>query len=323
VPLARLFAAPVARLTAAAGGGILAVSLVAGAVRALPVLLAPRVPLRLALVLVRGIAAVSLETALFVAPAIAWALTSSRLVDRGEARALFALGVRPLRIVAAGWPAALGVALAAALAAATWGREAAAPGRAVRELLAGARAACVDAPPPAVADVPLLGVSWVCFAGEPPRVVGGVGAGHAALAGTGLEVPDDLRALEIVDLELVLPRTDGAPEARVHAATARIQGLEPPGRASNLAPVARAILLAGSASLLAAAAGAVVLAASIRSRAAALALGASGPAAALLVFSALERAPSRPGAYLAVPAAGLAALLMGLAGGAWARRRAG
>ena len=320
MPLPRLFAVPAARLTAAAGAGILVVSLVAGAIRVLPLLLAPSVPVRLALVLARGIAAVSLETALFVAPAIAWALTAARLVDRGEARALFALGVHPLRIVAAGWPATAAVALAAALAAGAWGREAAAPGRAVRDMLDGARAACADAAPPAVADVPLLGVSWVCFAGEPPRVVGGAPGGRGAFAGTAIEVPDDLRAFTIAELELVLPRTSDTPEAHVHAGVARIRGLPPPGRASNLGPLARAILLAGTAIALAAAAGAVALAGSIRGRAAALALGASGPAAALLVFSALERQPARPEAYFAVPAAGLASLVVG---GVWARLRRG
>jgi hypothetical protein len=322
-PLARLFAAPAARLTAAVGGGILGVSLVAGAIRVLPLLLAPGVPLRLAPVLARGVAGVALETALFVAPPIAWALAGSRLVDRGEARALFAIGVRPLRIVAAGWPAALGVAVAAALAAAAWGREAAAPGRAARALLAEARAACVAAPPPAVADVPLLEVSWLCFAGQPPRAVGAV-PGGAAFSATAITVSDDLRAVEATDLELLLPPRAGEPqvlrgEAHLHAAQAVIRGLTPVGRASNLAVTERAALVAASATALAALAGLIALTAAVRSRAAALALGAVGPAAALLVFSALERGPAPLAAYAAVPAAGLAALL---AAGALAKARA-
>src|SRR6185437_7633302 len=71
----------------------------AGAVRILPLVLAPGVPLRLVPVLARGVAGVAFETALFVAPPIAWALSASRLADRGEARALFAVGVRSARVV--------------------------------------------------------------------------------------------------------------------------------------------------------------------------------------------------------------------------------
>ena len=315
---AGLFAAPAARFTGAAAAGILAVALIAGLVRILPLFLAPGVPLRLAPVLARGIAGVSLETALFVAPPIGWALAASRLVDRGEARALFAIGVRPAQILASGWPAAAGIALAAALAAAVWGREASAPGRIFRDLLAEGRAACASAAPPAVADVPLLGVSWVCVQGRPPRVVGAAPVGSGAFAASALVVSDDLRALEATDLEILLPPGEDRPEARVRAGAASIRGLTPIGRASNLTVAARAFLVAASATALAALAGAVALGASIRSRPAAFALGAVGPAAALLVFSALERGPSPPAAYLAVPAAGLAALL---GAGAVARRR--
>ena len=239
----RLFAAPAARLTGVAAAGILAISVVAGLVRVLPLFLAPGVPLRLAPVLARGIAAVSLETALFVAPPIGWALAASRLVDRGEARALFAVGVRPLRILAAGWPAAIGVALAAALAAALWGREASAPGRIFRELLAEGRVACDAARVhgrPAVADVPLVGLSWICVEGRAPRVVGPAPVGSGAFAASALEVSDDLRALDATDLEILVPGAEGRPEARVRAAEASIHGLAPLGRASNLSVAARA-----------------------------------------------------------------------------------
>jgi len=317
VPSARLFAAPAARLAAAIAAGILTVSLIAGVVRVLPLFLASGVPLRLAPVLARGIAGVSLETALFLAPPIAWALAASRLVDRGEARALFAVGVRPLRVIASGWPATLAVAAAAALAAAVWGRQASAPGRALRDLLAEARTACTSAPPPAAADVPLLGVSWVCLAGEPPRVIGQAPVGAGAFAATAIVVSDDLRSLDATDLEILVPAVEGRPEARIHAAAASIRGIAPVGRASNLAVVPRALLLAVSATALSAVAGGLALALGIRSRATAFALGAAGPAAALLVFSALERAPSPAAAYLGVPAAGLAALL---AAAAFARR---
>jgi hypothetical protein len=316
VPSGKLFAAPAARLTGAAAAAVLVVSLIAGGVRIFPLFLAPGVPLRLAPVLARGIAAVALETALLVAPPIGWALAASRLVDRGEARALFAVGVRPARILASGWPATAGVTAAAALAAALWGQEAAAPGRAFRDLLAEGRAACTSAPPPAVADVPLLGVSWVCLAGTPPLAVGPAPIGSGLIAARSVSVSDDLRSLTAGDLEVLVPRAGepitmdtAIPEIRVHAGTASIRGLAPIGRASNLSPAARALLIAVSASALAAAAGWTALAASVKSRATAFAVGVAGPAVALLVFSALERAPSPPRAYAAVPLAGMVAIL--------------
>ncbi len=330
IAVARLLSVRAARLPAVIAAAILAAALIAGAVRALPILLDPGVPLRLAPVIARGVAGVALEVALFVAPPIAWALVASRLVDRGEARALFAIGVHPLRIVAAGWPAAAAVALAAALASAAWGREASSPGRTVRDLLAGARASCTAAPPPAVADVPLLGVSWVCFPGEPPRALLPLGlplgAGRGVFSATSIAVSDDLRALDAADLDLLLSATGGEAadgEARVHASTASLRGLLPVGHASNLGAAGRALLLAVSVTLLSAVAAAIALAAAVRARPWALALGAAGPAVALMVFSTLERAPSPPAAYAAVPLAGLAALLAFAAGaGALERSRA-
>jgi hypothetical protein len=308
-PVERLFARPAGRFTLAVAAGVLAVAALAGSVRVLPLVLAPGVPPRLVPVLGRGVVAVALETALFVAPPVAFALTASRLVDRGEARALFAIGVRPGRLVAAGWPAMLGVALAAGLAAAAWGREAAAPGRVFREMLAEARAACTSELTPAAAEVPLIGVAWVCVEGAGgPRVVGPAGPG--AFTAASIEVSDDLRSFEARDLTLILPAAgEREGSLRIDARSASIRGLPPVGRASNLSVAARAALLALSAPLLAAAAAWVVLRASVRGRTAALAIGAAGPGAALLVFSALERGPASPAAYLAVPAAGLAALL--------------
>jgi hypothetical protein len=193
----------------------------------------------------------------------------------------------------------------------------------VRDLVEEARVACASSSPPAVADVPGLAASWVCLAGEPPRLVGAPPAGRAgAFTATSLGVADDLRAFEATDFDLLVPASDALPEVRVHARDASLRGLAPVGRASNLRPWLRAAILATSATMLAAVAGGLALAASVKSRATAFAVGAVGPLAALLVFSALERAPSPALAYAAVPAAGVGALL--LAAGAltmpWKRR---
>ncbi len=288
--------------------GVLAVSLVAGGIRVLPLLLAPGVPLRIALVLARGVLGVSLETALFVAPPIAWALATARLVDRGEARALFAGGVSPARIVASTWPAALVVALASALAGASWGREASAPGRLARDLLGEARAACTSTAPPVAVEVPLVGLAWVCLAGEAPRLVGAAPFAEpqegAVFSATALAISDDLRGLEARGLEL--SRSGGGP--RLRAGEATIHGLTPIGRASNLGVVARALLLGASAMAMAAFASAAMLRVADRSRVRALAVGTAGPVAALLTFSSLERAPNAVVLYAAAPLAGILAI---------------
>lgn len=311
---AAILALPAARLGSVIAAGVLAVALVAGGIRVLPLLLAAGAPLRVAPVLARGVLGVALETALFVAPPIAWGLATARLVDRGEARALFATGVGPARIVASTWPAALLVALGAALAAASWGREAAAPGRLVRDLLGEARASCSAADPPAAIDVPLVDLTWVCLPGDAPRLVGAApfafasrGGEAPVIAATALDVSDDLRELTARDLTLDLPGDGADPGARLHVGSAVIHGVTPQGRASNLGAAARALVLAASAVTLAALASWLTLRLAIEGRVRALALGAIGPAAALLAFSTLERAATAPLLYGATPLAGILA----------------
>ena len=344
------FAVAAARLAIAVAGLVLAVALVAGAVRVLPLVLARGVPPHVAGPLARGVLAVSLETALFVAPPIAWALAAARLVERGEARALHAIGVRPASIVASSWPAVIAMALAATAATAAWGREAAAPGRLVRDLLHDAELACAaaGARAPAAVDVPLVRLSWVCFPGEPPRVIGPApfGGGRAVLAATRVAPSDDLRAIDLEDLAILVPSSGeagagpadrgataaelrvpgpvgwrargsagggpavrGAPAAELRVREARVRGLAPLGRASNLTPARRAALMAASAVAMAVAAALLVLGWTIRSRVAALAIGVAGPGAALTVMTQLERAPTPAPLYLGVATAGLLAIL--------------
>jgi hypothetical protein len=329
--LYRVLALPAARLGAAAALGVLAVCMFAGAVRVLPLLLGPGLPLASAGPLARAALGVSLETALFVAPPLAWALSCAALVERGEARALFALGARPVWIVASAWPSLVLLALAAGLASLAWGREAAAPGRLARDLVAEVRAACDPAAEaPAAYDVPSLGFSWVCFPGEAPRVVGPApfGGGAAVLSARGIELPDDLRSVELEDASLSFsPESAGAlAGARLQVGRVRVRGFAPLGRASNLSALSRTSLMAFSAALFASLAALTVLARGVSGRALALAVGLAGPASALMVFSTLERSPSPPLAYLCVPlagAAGVGAAFVGLwMASARARRRA-
>lgn len=322
IGLYRVLALPALRLTGLIAALVLALGLFAGAVRVLPLVLASALPLHLASPLARGVLGMSLETALFVAPPLAWALAASALVERGEARALSSIGVRPARIVASAWPAALAISMAAGLAGLSWGREAAAPGRLVRDLVAGAREACAEvssvAPvAPVAVDVPSLGFSWVCFPGAEPRIVGPAPFGHrpsAVLSASAIDLSDDLRAIRLRGATLSMPPSSPLAGARLRASEVVITGLAPLGRASNLGVLARALLLGVSAASIAALAAGVVLTQNVRSRLRALATGLAGPAAALMVFAGLERAPAPPFAYIAVPIAGLSALLAILGG---------
>jgi hypothetical protein len=325
----RLLSRPAARATASIGALVMAVSLVAGGLRVLPWILAQGVPLGVAPALGRGAVVVSLEIACFVAPPIGFAIAAAQAVERGELRALYAIGARPLRVLASLSALALAASMAAGLAAASWGAEAAAPARLVRTLLTDARSACArDRGPARTAEVPLVNVTWICFPGEDPRVVGTAPLGRrpSLFAARALDVSDDQRRLEATDLTILVPqpaveRGVSGGLARVHVSRATIRGLPALFRGSNLPVAVRAGLLGLSAGALAAFAAYGTIASNLGNRAGAAALGAAGPSAALLVFSALERAPAPVVASAAVPAAGLAAVGSATLLALWGSRR--
>lgn len=317
--LSRVFAVPAARQASLVALGVLGIGALAGAIRLLPFALAPGggalAPLALSAL------AAALEVALFVAPAAGLALAAARLDARGELGALASLGVSPLRLVLGAAPLLAIAGVLAALASAAWGVRAASPGRHVAELAFRARAECRaearDAP--AFRDVPLLGASWVCFPGEGGAYLVGAlpPAGSAAepvvFSAGALAPSPDLRVLVLEEARLLRPASPVSPAFTLRAGTLTFRGLPPLAPASNLRPPSRALLFGATTALLAAAAALAALRARLRGPARALGLGVSGPAAALLVFSHLERGPAPLVVYLAVPAAGLAALALALA----------
>jgi hypothetical protein len=296
-----------AKVTALAAVAILGVATLAGAVRVLPWLVAPNVPLRVALPFARALFAVGLETTLLCAPPIGWALACSTLVERGEARALFALGLGPGRIVRATALPALGFAALAALSALTWGTEAAAPGRLARSLVEQSRRACAGEVAPRAAHIPFVGVTWLCFEGRDPRLSGTLPGGGGAFTAADLAISDDLRSLHFGDMRLLLGESGNI---RLNVREAEVVGLSPWGRASNLRPALRALLLSTTGIGLALLASLYVLARSISHRLKSLLLGAVGPAAALLSLSRLEQSEHGSLAYACVPLAGVAALVV-------------
>lgn len=311
-----------ARATAWAGGAILGIAVLAGAVRVLPWIVAPHVPLAVALPFARALFAVGMETTLLAAPPIGWAFAAAVLVERGEARALFATGASPAGIVRTTIVAALAFAALTALASLTWGREAAAPGRLARALVAESKASCRGGGDGA-AFIPFVGLTWLCFPGAEPRLSGQLPAGGGAFSARDLSISDDLRSLEFADLRLLLGEKG---KVAVRAQSAEIRGLAPWGRGSNLAAPLRALLLAITGPALALLGATIVLARSIAHRLRSLLVGTAGPIGALLALSRLEQGEHAPWTYLAVPAAGLALLLLATAlvslrlrGPAWSR----
>jgi hypothetical protein len=294
-----------ARATALVALSILAVATLAGAIRVLPWIVAPNVPLRVALPFARALFAVGLETTLLCAPPIGWALACATLVERGEARALFAIGLGPARVVRATALPAIGFAALAALSALAWGTEAAAPGRLARSLVEQSRRACAGEVAPRAAYIPFVGVTWLCFEQKEPRLSGTLPGGGGTFTAADLAISDDLRSLDFGDMHLAFGEGGST---RVSARRAHVTGLSPWGRASNLRPAARAVLLSGAGAAFAFLTSLYVLSRSIANRFASLVVGAAGPAAALLVMARLEQGDHGAWAYAWVPVAGAAAL---------------
>jgi hypothetical protein len=307
------------RATSWAAVAILGVAVVAGAVRVLPWVVTPNVPMRVALPFARALLAVGLETTLLAAPPIGWAFAAAALVEKGEARALFATGTSPAGVVRGTLGAALGFAVLTALASLSWGREAAAPGRLARALMAESKASCGQGT--AIergAYVPFVGLTWLCFPDAPPRLAGQLPTGGGSFSARDLAISDDLRSLEIADLRLLLGEKGAI---SVRAEKAEIRGLEPWGRGSNLAPLTRAVLLSLTGAVMALLAAGVVLSRSIAHRLFSLLVGGAGPIASLVVLSRLEQGDHAPWTYLAVPGAGLASLFIAALGASLVRWR--
>ncbi len=295
-----------ARNTAlAASGAIALVGVVAGAVRLMPWLLDPAVPWRVAAPFARGLAAVAFEAALLVGWPVGWALAACRFVESGEARVLLTLGERPERTA---WRLApQGLALAAALAgvALVYGSDATAPGRVATELVAQARLSCVHAATPTTYAIPFTDLTWLCAPDRAPRLVGQAPGSMrgAVLTASDARISGDFRGLELHDARLLLA---GDTPVAVHVATLSIRGMSPWAQASTLPPAWRALLLALTAWTAALLAAYVVLRSAVRTRIAAIAVGAAGPVGALGLLRLLERADARPAFFALLPFAACA-----------------
>ncbi len=315
--LFRVLSIPASKLLLRLGALFIGLGFLVGALRFLPWVLGAGLPFELLLLLAAELLSMSLEVALFVAPPLAFALSSAALVERGELRALQALGAHPARIAWSGWPVLLGAALMMSAASGAWGKVAVSPSLRAQVWIEQARDACVRkaleqrSGAPAIVSIRAIDFAWICFSGEPPRLVGTLPAGResgalSALSAHSLVFSDDMRSLHFSDARLLLGDAAEAPQRlSLSAGEIRISGVVPAGRPSNLSPLIRALLLSLSASALSLWVSLLVLLNAHKNRAHALLLGVSGASAALLVFSSLERSPTSLAFYALVPALGL------------------
>jgi len=286
-------------------GAALALALVAGAVRLLPWLFDPGVPLGVAAPFARGVALLALEAAVLLGWPLGWAAACARAVESGEARVFALLGEPPRRTVARLAPQGAALAALVALVSFLGGREASAPGRIVGELIAAGRAACVAAPRPATFHVPFVGATSLCVPGAAPRLLVEAPLGRAIVSAADARVAGDLRRVDLDDARLAL-----ASGVDVHVGALTVRGLPPWTHASSLPPWARALLVALSGAGSSALAAHLLLARRVREGLArALVLGAAGPLAALAALRAFERMDVRAGWFVLVPLAGWAAVL--------------
>ena len=284
-----------------ASGAIALVGFVAGAVRLLPWLLDPRVPINVALPFARGLVAVALEAALFVGWPVGCAIACFEFVERGEARVAQSLGERPLTTVGRLLPQGLALAALLGGVALVYGTDANAPGRVATELVESAHRSCTRATAPTTYSIPFTDLTWLCAPDRAPRLVGSPSGALASAVVTARDarIAGDFRSVELDDARLLF----GAPEASVHVATLGLSRMTPWARASTLPAPLRAALFALTAWLAASLSAFAVMLRAARTRIAAIVVGASGPLAALGSVRWLEQGNAGLGAFLLVPIA--------------------
>jgi len=288
--------APVAlRGAALASLLVLVAALVGAAVRLLPWVLDPTIPWAVLAPFARSLAAIAVEAAILTGWPVGWALAAARLVERGEAGVLASVGEAPTQTVSRLLPQAALFVAVLGITSAVLGRDAAAPGRIVRALIDEGRAACVQESArsaPATHAVPFVAATWICVPGA-PRLVGRAPIGGVVFTATGARVSDDLRRIDLDDARLAVgasTKGEGSLTFRVKVGTLTLRGLAPWAQASSVPPLLRAVVVTAS-GLLAASAAVLALLKLRRRRIgsdAAVAIGASGPLAALGTLRGLE-----------------------------------
>jgi hypothetical protein len=250
--------------------------------------------------------ALAFEAALVVGWPAGWALATARIVERGEAHALAALGESPARTVFRLAPQGLVLAFVLGVVSFASAREATEPGRAVTDLIARGREACAATTSEATYSVPFAGATWLCSPGATPRLVGrppGTLSGAMFTAGNA-RADSDVREIDLLDVHLLVGT------ARVRVGLLRLRGLLPFAQGSRIPPVARAVALVLAAAVASSLTALRILHGAVRGRFAALSTSAAGPIAALGALRAVERGEGPWLFSVAAPVVALVAVLL-------------
>lgn len=270
-----------ARTAALAVSIVLLMGLAGGLVRLLPWMVAPEVPWGLSLPFARLLFGTAVEISLLLGLPLGVALGAATFVERGEARALSALGASPERLVAS--LLAPGLVLVAVYVAIASSSEPEPPGRFAGRLVATGRASCT-APTAThrVVQVPLVSLTWLCLAGG-PRLVGRVpGFGEGAwFTATDLRPSPELGSAVLDDLRLTAQL--GKRVLALHVQDTRLRGLPRWGKPPSLSGAARGAIVGIAALGVALAAAWLVVRRQLASPIAGCAVG--GGAALVTLFS--------------------------------------
>lgn len=284
----------------------------AAGVRLLPWLLSPDVPREVALQFARVLVGVAGEAAYVVGLPLGAALASALLHERGEARALFALGVSPRQIALGSWRTLL--LLVVSCGAVSWGVGTGpdAPGAFANRLLEAGKTSCSNAHVQSSATVPLLDVTWLCFPGLAPRLAGSVPGARQRVWFTaeGASTNADMTQVTLRGAELAFRSGVGKRVARVSVAEARITGLAwPAGVDRGGSRRGLSVLLIGVCAAL------TVMGVTLRfaaSRLSATALAVVGSVAPLAALRALEGSAVTVAVVFVPPLIAVSAPLLGL-----------
>lgn len=290
-------------------GGVCVLACGAGLVRLLPWLSSPEVPLTVVMPFARALGAVAIETALIIGLPIGFGLAAAVLTDRGELRAMSALGASPLDVVRSGWWVAASIVVVAAAAMLAVDPGANVPGRLATALIEQGRRSCAKAKTPRIARVPMTGLTWLCSPGREPIVAGPVPGARGRLwwAAHNVSASDDLSRMTLERLELFsLPRGK-VPSVRARVARARFSGMAAWGRPSGLPAALRAAVVSLTALVLAASTALGLFHSGVRSRAVAVSIGSVAAALSLWL---LHRLDDHVVAVWIVPWAGFAPLAL-------------
>ena len=301
------------RAALAAVGIVFIVAAGAGVVRLLPWLSSPDVPVRVALPFARALTAVAAETAVIIGLPVGSAMAAAILVDRGELRALCALGARPLKVALGALPALLVCAGCCSAVGALIDPGAGVPGRLARDLIEQGRRSCAGVARPRTALVPMTSLTWLCYPGHAPVLVGPVPKSHGRvwLSARNAVPSDDLRRMDVERLELFVLPDGKRPTFRARATKARFEGLTPWGRPAGISTVSRALVVALAALILAMSLATMVFDLGLRSRTVAAVVGLLVAALSLTLLHRVESFATGPAPYWLVPWAGLAPWVAG------------